>query len=191
MGWPKGKPRGPRKPPEPEAVDAETSTKPKTGGGGVKWAMKAGNNWVDAQPLDDAPDRLHISQDEIPEGMDLQWCTESVYGQSFPQRMSQFERGGWTPVYQSDFDGRFAGRFMPAGLDDIIKVEGLVLCARPIEYSLKARARDQRRAREQVAVKEAALTSGQMEGVTGAQHPSAVRFNHIRRSIEQVEIPKE
>jgi hypothetical protein len=201
MGWPKGRLRGPRKPPpevntdeiaapavaEPvEPRPVKTASAPKK-----KWVMKAGANWENVDGSPDNPDRLHIPANLFPEGMSLQWITESVYGQAFPQRMSNFERKGWTVVDVTDFDGRFDGMFMPKGASGPIRLDGLVLCARPMELTEKALREEKRQARERIAIKEAALTGGQMEGVSGASDPSAVRFNHIRRSMEQIEIPKE
>src|SRR5690348_15974735 len=114
-----------------------------------EWKMKAGANWhqVEASDLDDAsPDRLQISRDEMPEGMDFQWVTDSVFGQPQPERRAGFETRGWTPVHQDDFDGRFDGKFMTNGAQGEIKMDGLVLMARPLELSRRAKQRDRRAA---------------------------------------------
>lgn len=194
MAWPKGVSRRERdaaKTAVPERVVDQTDAKAATPAKKQRWVMKAGSNWEEVEPATSAPDRLHIPRDMFPEDMDLQWVTRTVFGQEFPQRVSAFFRRGWTQVHPEDFDGRFDGMFSPRGSKEPIEVDGLLLVARPLEFSLRAKKADQMAAREQVAIKEAALTGGHMEGVTGASHPSAVGFNHIRKSIEQVEVAKE
>jgi len=160
----------------------------------TQWKMKAGSNWATVSPEDftDNPDRLHIPRNEIPEGMDLQWVTDSVFGQPQPERRATFEKRGWTPVHQEDFDGRFDGRFMPKGKDGEIKMDGSVLMARPLELSLKAKRADRRAALEQVAVKEQGLISGDIKGVAlDTQHTTALRSNKINKSFERISIPEE
>jgi len=158
---------------------------------GHRWTMKAGNNWE--EPLEDeiGVDRLHIAKDDIPEGMDLFWATAAVHGQEFPQRISNFEQRGWVPVHQEDFDGKFDGKFMRRGKDGPIMVDDAVLMARPIEISQKAKARQQQEARERVQIRERNLRSGNMEGVMGADHPSARSFNHVTRDMGRVVVPSD
>jgi hypothetical protein len=153
--------------------------------------MKAKPNWEDVEdsPVDGV-DRLHIPRDMIPEGMDLQWVTDTVLGQPQPQHRAGFEKRGWTPVHQEDFDGRFNGLWMPRGAEGEIKNEGLVLMARPFELSKKAKMRDRRLANEQVQIKEAALRGGDIPGITlDAQHPDAVRSNRVNKSLDGAFVP--
>ena len=160
-----------------------------------KWTLKAGANWAhltEADLEDDTPDRLHFSRDIMPEGMDFQWVTDSVFGQPQPERRASFEKRGWTPVHQSDFDGAFDGKFMPSGKEGEIKMDGLVLMTRPMELSIRARARDRRSALEQVAVKEQGLMSGDIQGVgLDTRHASALKSNRINKSIERISIPED
>lgn len=158
-----------------------------------KHKMKAKPNWEDIDPsMEDTPDRLRIPPEMWPEGMSLQWVTDSVLGQSMGQHRSTFERTGWTPVHQSDFDGRFDGMFMQRGAEGEIKYEGLVLMARPMELTLRAKREEQRKAREQVAIKESQWRSGDMPNVTlDAQHESALKTNKIGRSYERISVPKD
>ena len=160
-----------------------------------KHKMKAKPNWDDMLPDDpggETPDRLRIAPDLVPEGMSLQWVTDSVYGQDMSQHRATFEKRGWTPVHQSDFDGAYDGMFMPKGMDGEIKVDGLVLMARPKELTDKAKKADIRKARDQVAIKEAALTGGDLPSVTlDSQHPTALQQNKIRKSMERIEIPQD
>lgn len=158
-----------------------------------KYKMKAKPNWEDLDPealTSDSPDRLHISRDQIPEGMDLQWVTDSVFGQPMPQHRAEFEKRGWTPVHQEDFDGRFNGIWMPRGAPGEIKVEGVVLMARPIEISIKARRLERRAALEAVQIKESSLKGGDLPGVTlDSQHPNALNSNRINRSMDGAFVP--
>src|SRR3989304_2837918 len=97
-----------------------------------QFKMKAKPNWENSDPdQEDTPDRLRINPALIPEGMAAQWVTDSVYGQGVPQHRADFERKGWTPVHQEDFDGQFDGMFMPKGKTGEIIVDGLVLMMRP------------------------------------------------------------
>ncbi len=161
----------------------------------ARWQMKAGNDrWEDGNLAwgdDNAASELQISKDLIPEGITLQWVTDSVYGdsQSFAQRRAGFEKTGWIPVHPEDFDGRFDGMFAPKGSKGEINKGGLVLMAKPTEMAMKAKKADERRAKYQVQLKEQALYGGELPGVMGADHTSAKRFNHVNRSVEKIAIP--
>ncbi len=195
MAWPKGKPRKPVADAAPgggtggePALREPLKARP-TGVG--RYKLKAGANWEtnDIGPAEGI-DRFHIPREDIPEGYDLQWVAVSVMGQDMPRERGSFERTGWTPVHQSDFDGKFDGRWMPKGQDNEINQGGQVLMARPLEISLKARARELRAAQEQVRVKEQALYAGDLP-ITGADHPSARKFNQVSRSVERIAIPED
>lgn len=157
----------------------------------TKWNMRATPNWEQHDPTSvETPDKLHIDPSLIPEGMSLMWVTSQVLGQDVSQHRSIFERGGWTPVHQSDFDGQFDGKFMPKGRDGEITHEGLVLMARPKEITEKAKFLEKKKAYEQVAIKEKALTSGDIPVTLDAGHESAIRTNRINKSYERLEIPE-
>jgi len=154
--------------------------------------MKARPNWEEYEPGEDSEDRLHIAKDLFPPGFDFQWVTDSVYGQQMPQHRAQFERKGWTPVHQDDFDGTFDGKFMPKGQEGEINVDGLVLMARPLEFSIRSRKADVRKAQEAVLIKQQQLTGGDMPGVSlDSRHPTAVASNRINKSIEPFAIPRD
>jgi hypothetical protein len=180
-------------------MSEEQSVEPRRGPGrpkkeeAPKYKMKAKPNWEDVDPnMEDTPDRLRIPFEQWPEGMSLQWVTDSVLGQSMGQHRSTFERTGWTPVHQSDFDGRFDGMFMQRGVEGEIKYEGLVLMARPMELTLKAKREEQRRAREQIEIKERALRGGDIPNVTlDATHKSALQTNKIGKSYERIAVPED
>lgn len=179
------RPRGrPRKNPLIEREEKQAPVK--------KLKMRASPNWENFDTsAEDTPDRLRISPDLIPEGMSAMWVTDSVLGQSVPHHRSQFERKGWTPVHQDDFDGQFDGMFMPKGAPGEINVEGLVLMMRPRELTEKARRQDRRRAYEQVAVKEQALRGGDIPVTLDPRHPSAVNTNRINKTMERIQIPSD
>lgn len=181
MAWPKGRPRT-RK----TEVGAAPLRKP------MRWTMAAGARWEGADINEEvSEDRLSVPKEMIPEGMTLQWVTDSVFGQPMPQRRAQFERRGWTPVHPQDFDGRFDGKFTPLGATNEINVDGLVLMARPAEFTEKARKRDRMKATEQVRIKEQSLRGGDLPVTLDAGHPSAVRSNMINRTMERVHIPND
>lgn len=143
-------------------------------------------------PDDDDDDRLRIPRDMWPEGWDLQWVTTSVYGQPQIQHRARFERKGWEPIHSTDFDGMFAGKFAPEGHKGEIEVDGLVLMARPMEWSDRARKNDKARATQQVQIKESQV-GGDLEGSVSldTKHSSAVRYNKIRKSVERIQVPED
>ena len=156
--------------------------------------MKAKPNWeeIDPESFDETtPDKLRISPDLIPEGMSLQWVTDSVYGQPVPQHRAEFEKKGWTPVHQEDFDGVYDGMFMPRGADGEIKMDGLVLMARPEELTLRARLRDKQEAINRVRIKEQAWLGGDVKTTLDSRDPVAVRSNRITRTMERIEVPQD
>jgi hypothetical protein len=161
----------------------------------TKWTMKARPNWEDINPDDFGEEQANkqgIPRHMIPDGMDMQWVTDTVLGQPFAEHRAGFEKRGWTPVHPEDFDGQFDGWFSPKGSKGEIRLEGQVLMARPMELTMKARQRDRRNALEQVAIKEAALTGGDLSGVSlDTTHESALRSNRINKSVERITIPRD
>lgn len=191
MAWPKGKPRK-KLASTQEAVDAAMSTGqdqhvalPKSG---RQWKFKVKPNWEGMNPNEDNPDRFHIPREMLPEGYDFQWVTHTVYGQEMVQHRADFERHGWTPAHQEDFDGRFDGMFMPRGQEGEINNGGLVLMYRPMELSIEAKKKELRAAKEQLAIKEAALRGGDLPGVSLDTQHESVR-NKVSRSWERIAVP--
>jgi len=157
-----------------------------------KLKMKAKPNWVEIDSEEeDTPDRFRVPPNLIPEGMIAQWVTDSVFGQPVPQHRAAFEKKGWTPVHQEDFDGAFDGRYMPKGRGGEIIQDGMVLMMRPKELSEQADLRNRRRALEQVALKEQSLLSGNVGVTLDGTHPSAVKTNRISKSFERIDVPTE
>lgn len=132
----------------------------------------------------------HIDRRDFPDGFDLQWVAVEVWQQPQPSMRAAFERKGWVPVVTGDFDGRFDGRFVPAAQQGEINLNGLVLCARPMAWSQKAKAIATRNAQSQVNIKVNQLRRGELDNVTLApNHKSAVAFNHVTVENERVMVP--
>lgn len=172
-GWPKGKKRGPRKSPAPEEAVKTTRSRR------VEY---------DLGDMDDN-NRLYINPNRYPDGMDLQWVTDSIYGAHTAYRRASFERKGWEAIHVGDFDGRF-DYFMPRGFQGQIEVDGLVLCARPLEISVAARKKERHKAVEQLLIKERQIMGGNIPQVSlDTHHESAVRSNRLNKSWERINVP--
>lgn len=156
-----------------------------------KLKMRAKPNWEVMEAEDEeTPDRFRVPPGLIPDSLSAQWVTDSVFGQAQNQHRSNFEKRGWTPVHQEDFDGVLDGKFMPKGRTGEIILDGMVLMVRPREMTEKAELKERRKALEQVAIKERALRSGDLPNVSlDSQHPSAVNTNRVSKTYERVEIP--
>lgn len=156
--------------------------------------MKARPNWESEDFVGvgmDGVDRLKISDDVIlglaRDNVALQWITRSVRGAETPQEVSKMEKGGWTPVHQSDFDGVLDGLFMPKGQNDSpICVDDCMLVARPLSLHSKAERAQRRDANLPMQIAEEQIGHG-IPGVTGATGPS-VR-NSIKKTVERIEVP--
>lgn len=171
----------------PAAVEREQKHEPKP-----SLKMRAKPNWEGIDVTEaDTPDKLHIPHHMVPQGMSLQWVTDTVLGQPFSQHRAGFEKKGWTPVHQQDFDGQLDGMFMPKGVDGEIRMTGMTLMARPKELTDRAKKKDRREALEQVAIKEQSLRGGDLQTTLDSQHPSAINSNRINKSIERIQIPED
>lgn len=142
--------------------------------------------------IDDDDDRLNgpfkNGQAFVPEGMSYQWVTDSIFGQHQAQRRSSFERKGWLPVPAERHDGVWTKK----GHEGEINVEGLVLMERPAEYTKMAHTHHQRKAREQVWIKEQQLRGGDVGVTLDSQHQSALKTNRINKSYEpMMRVPDE
>jgi len=191
-GWPKGKPRGPRMTKEKVAAAADRAAAPTP----LHMKMKSRPNWESEDFIGvghDEVDRLHIPADIVNalhrDGIALQWITRSIRGKDEPQETAKFTRRGWTPVHQSDFDGLLDGMFMPKGQDDVIGVDDCMLVARPVEIDAKARMSMRRDSGRPLQIVEESLGRG-IPNVTGSNHHTATRGNHINKRMERIEIPE-
>lgn len=139
-------------------------------------------------------DQYHIPLELIPDGIDLQWNTDTVLGQPTIQERSRMEAQGWEPVTPDMWEGRFDGMFMRKGHQGEINVGGLVLMWRPIELTLEARAEELGAARQARFTEEKKITSGAPDGVDpnfmDSQHPKARAQNFLRKErIASMPIP--
>jgi hypothetical protein len=121
MAWPKGKSRKPK--PEEARPDSDSEPackkpqqskakddvrKPWT----LKERLKAKAKDVEWEDRSEQVS-THIDPELVAnlrrEGIVLQWCTETVLGKEFPERMSQFERNGWERLSQRSWNRGRAG----------------------------------------------------------------------------------
>jgi len=159
--------------------------------------MKARPNWESDDFVGvglEQGSRLHIPTEIVQrlyqDGGALQWITKSNRGMDMPQELAKMTRGGWTPVFQSDFDGLFDGMFMPKGDDSRpITVDDCMLVIRPVELQEKAYRAMRRDANLPLQIAEEQIGHG-IPGVTGSTHPTALMGNRIKKSMERVEIPE-
>ena len=138
---------------------------------------------------------LEIPRDMFPDGIDLQWVSDTILGQPVPHERMKFEINAWEPVTPEMFDGRFDGMFSPRGHRGEIKVDGMVLMWRPIELSQEARAEDIAMARNAVAAEEQSIRRGDVPGLdpnfADTQHRSARANTRIVKTVEPGgEIPR-
>jgi hypothetical protein len=172
---------------EPERVPlvAAKPAPPPTSPGGRHVLRSA-----DEYPADEMQGGMHhIPRADYPQGFDLQWVGVSVWGQPLNFVIADFASKGWVSVYPEDFDGQFANR-VPAGWNGPIVVQELMLVARSMAWSDKARALAKRDAQAQVNVKVNQLRQGELERVTlSPQHKHLAQTNYINSSIEGVRVP--
>jgi len=138
----------------------------------------------EAKEEDNSFGSQHVPPEIIPEGIEYQWINDSVHGEKQSTRFD-YERTGWMPV-PADRPGH-EGRWTTAGATGEIIYKGQVLMERPKYMSDRARAKEQRAAREQVFIKENQLKGGDIKGVNlDAQHPRALATNRISKTYEPV-----
>lgn len=157
-----------------------------------------------AEVVHDAPERrqrlrkgiantspTHIPQEMIPEGIDLQWVTDTVYGQPDIQARQSFEINGWRPVTPQMWGGRFEGMFTKPGHTGEINVMGSVLMERPMELTLEARAEEASQAVNARVAAENKLRGGNIDGISerfDAQHPTAKKITRVGRDGERIQL---
>lgn len=134
--------------------------------------------------MDEGIDEFFVEPAIVPDGWTYEWKRRTVMGAPDPSYQVSLARMGWEPVP--------AGRhpeMMPTGMSKAdIERKGMVLMERPKEITDEARAIENRRAREQVYVKEQQLNNAP-DGTLTRDHAQA-RPN-IKKSYSPVNIPKE
>jgi len=117
--------------------------------------------------MDEGTDEFYIPRDIVPEGWSYEWKRHTIWNQEDPAYTVQLAREGWEPVPVSRHP-----QMMPSSWDKgTIERKGMILMERPREISDEVRRIEQRRAREQVRIKEAQL-SGTPEGTLDRVAPS-------------------
>lgn len=194
MPWPKGKSR---------KVQAESAPTSSVAAAAKRVNMKPPTDWTSpaGDPLakfknksarwedHSADDLLSIEQDVLDkyrrEGIVFQWQPRSVYGDEkvCSRMLTNMQRNGWEIVTPDDLKNMPG---IPA-----CEVDGLVLMAAPRHVDDQARDNDRRAARAATDK----VAHGLKEGVPGismpggANHPSALRHNKVRRTIEPLGVP--
>lgn len=190
-GWPKGKKRPAKAAPAaaahvPLAVPA---AKPD-----ISTKLTGRPNWEDMSEVADGVDQYKVDPQKIRDleamGYALQWIPDSVRGQPDPRYRAMFEKGGWHPLHQADLDGLFNGDFMQKNAAGEINVGGQVLAIRPVEIHRKSKAAEKRAADEPLEIKRAELRGG-IPGVSGSDHPTALRGNTINRERAGMFVPND
>ena len=135
---------------------------------------------------DEGTDKFYIDRSIIPDGWDYEWKRHTLLNKEDPAYEVALRRAGWEPVP--------AGRhpeMMPLGTrpDVPITQDGNMLMERPLELSDMARARDFRRARDQVRVKEQQLNEaphpGQFE-----RHNRGTPLASVKKSMVPMPVPE-
>lgn len=134
--------------------------------------------------------QFHIPRHMIPDGIDLQWNTDSVLGKPEPHMRQSMSVQGWEPVTADMWGGRFDGMFMPKGHKGEINVGGQVLEWRPIELTMEARAEEHQAARHARNVEERKIAAGTPDGVDpgfmNTDNPKAKANTFLRREMGRV-----
>jgi hypothetical protein len=114
-------------------------------------------------------------------GIDLQWVAESCTGMPLEENVLLRKRNHWEEVE-------------PGSIPEIptVRKGGLVLMARPRCVSEKARAQQQKDAREPLETAKLRAGEGDLPGVTlNPRHSSARQFNHMRSTVERLNVPQD
>jgi len=138
----------PTRPPSPAPKGAAVEEDPKAR------AARRAAELRDHGSLDDGVDEFYIDPASIPDGWTYEWKRKTVLGQEDPAYQVAVARAGWEPVPASRHP-----EMMPTGWSGaIIERKGQVLMERPTEIVNQAKARDYKRARDQVRMKESQLS---------------------------------
>lgn len=139
-------------------------------------------------------DKFHIPREMIPDGIDLQWNTDTVVGMAAVQERAEMERQGWEAVTPEMWDGRFDGMFARKGHQGEINVGGLVLMWRPIELTMEARAEELQAANTARYIEERKIQTGNVDNVDpdmfDNQNPKARAQTFLRKErIASMPVP--
>lgn len=134
--------------------------------------------------LDEGNDEFYIDPNIIPDGWSYEWKNKTVLGAEDPAYAVGLARKGWEPV-----DASRHPEMMPAGSKDAhILRKGMILMERPAELTDEAKRIENRRARDQVRVKEDQLISakpGQFE-----RNNKDMPLAKVKKGYEAIQIPE-
>ena len=134
--------------------------------------------------VDAGTDDFYFDMNTVPDGWTYEWKRRTVHNQEDPAYQVQLNRTGWTPVPTSRHPS-----MMPIGAHyQTIERKGMVLMERPQEITDQFRRLDEKRAKDQVRVKEDQLSSAP-QGQFDRNHPQA-RPN-IKKGFEPMPVPKD
>lgn len=81
------------------------------------------------------PDRLYFPVEDVPHGVEYRWVREEIRGQKDTSNVTLMCKQGWTPVPFSRHPHFLADTSWFKSEDPtVIRIDGLILCERPIEY---------------------------------------------------------
>lgn len=134
--------------------------------------------------LDEGTDKFHIGGLE-PDGWTYEWRRKTVLNQEDPGYQINLARRGWEPVPANRHP-----HMMPDG-DKYTTIErdGMILMERPREITDESRRIDDRKAKQQVRIKEEQLSAappGQFERSNKDQP-----MTRIKRSVEPMVVPED
>lgn len=137
MPWPKGKPRGPRKPVDPLR---EPVVEPGIGHNSGRVVVRGRDGEELTRKRRDSSDIFHIPPEIVPENWGYQWNTVTVYEQPQTAQILAMRENGWRPVPA----GRHKGMFMPADTPDDAEIlrDGMRLEERPMALINEAKAEE-------------------------------------------------
>lgn len=136
------------------------------------------------QELGDTEDKFPMPAGGPPDGFHYEWKRHTVYGAQNPAYTVALAAAGWRPVPSSRHP-----EFMPTnGTYETIEREGLILMEIPLAVYKHREARNYRRAKEQVDIKQAQLHRppgpGQFE-----RSNKGVSMVEVKRGYEPLSIP--
>lgn len=143
-------------------------------------------HWGGELPPDmDTTDKFYVDRSRVPDGWDYEWKAFQILGKEDPSAWTDVGNGGWEAVPLSRHPD-----MMPEGWQgNTIDRYGMRLMERPMLITEQVRARELRKARQQVGDKEAQLT-GVGPGEFERRKSSGESLVKINRSYEAIPIPK-
>ena len=134
--------------------------------------------------LGDGVDEFYIDPRVIPEGWSYEWKRHTTLGAQDPSYQVALARGGWESVPAHRHPEMMPDNWKGAAIER----KGMILMERPAEITEQVKARELRKAREQVGQKEQ-----QLYGAPAGQFARDNKGNplvKVAKSYEPIPIPK-